>query len=113
MTDPLTARQAQILEFLRTFITTNGYPPSLRQVCAGVGLKSTATVSRQLFELQAKGHIHREPTQPRALVVLAPDEQPAPDRPVPPRPLCVVPDDTSTVPPAPRTLATNPEGDPA
>ena len=45
----------KILEFVNTFVRENGYAPSVREIGAGVGLRSTASVSYQLERLQEKG----------------------------------------------------------
>jgi len=69
MTAPLTTRQTQILDFLRTSIEEKGYPPSLREVGDAVGL-TTGSVHNQLVTLQAKGYIVRDPGRPRALTLV-------------------------------------------
>ena len=42
-------KQEKILEFLNRYIEENGYPPAVREICAAVGLKSTATVSYHMI----------------------------------------------------------------
>ena len=44
-----------ILEFVNQFVQENGYAPSVREIGAAVGLRSTASVSYQLQQLQQKG----------------------------------------------------------
>ena len=48
-------REEQVLNFIREFSTENGYAPSIREICAGVGLRSTASVNYHLKNLQQKG----------------------------------------------------------
>ena len=60
-------KQERILEFLNDFIEDNGYPPTVREICAAVGLKSTATVSYHLSELKKLGKISGDSNKRRAL----------------------------------------------
>ena len=69
----LTARQRKILEFLRSSIETRGFPPSMREVGAAVGLHSTSSVSHQLGQLEKMGFIRRDANRPRALEIFLPD----------------------------------------
>ena len=62
--------QRRILDFIRSEIEDKGYPPSVREICAAVGLKSTSTVHAHLNQLEKRGFIRRDPTKPRALEVL-------------------------------------------
>ena len=62
--------QQKILEFIRKEIEEKAYPPSVREICAAVGLKSTSTVHAHLNTLEKKGLIRRDSTKPRALEVL-------------------------------------------
>lgn len=65
----LTTRQRQILEFIDRAVREHGYPPSVREIAQGVGLRSTATVHTHLATLQDKGFLRRDPTKPRAIEV--------------------------------------------
>ena len=60
-------KQQRILEFLNTFIEENGYPPTVREICAAVELKSTATVSYHLTELKRLGKIQTDAGKRRAI----------------------------------------------
>ena len=62
--------QQRILDFIKSEIEEKGYPPSVREICAAVGLRSTSTVHAHLNHLEEKGLIHRDSTKPRALEVL-------------------------------------------
>jgi repressor LexA len=66
----LTGKQQEILEFIRKEIASKGYPPSVREICSAVGLKSTSTVHGHLERLEKKGIIRRDPTKPRAIEIL-------------------------------------------
>ena len=60
-------KQEKILQFLNTYMEENGYAPSVREICAAVGLKSTATVSYHLNELKRQGMIEGDSTKRRAI----------------------------------------------
>lgn len=66
----LTARQQQILDFIRAEIHRRGFPPSVREIGEAVGLSSSSTVHSHLAALESKGLIRRDPSKPRALEVL-------------------------------------------
>ena len=63
-------KQNEIYEFLKTFTDNKGYPPSVREICEAVGLKSTSSVHGHLKRLESKGLIKRDPTKPRALEII-------------------------------------------
>ena len=69
-TREITARQTQILDFIRSEIHRRGFPPSVREIGEAVGLSSSSTVHSHLAALEAKGSIRRDPSKPRALEVL-------------------------------------------
>ena len=62
-------KQEEILQYIDQFVTENGYPPSVREIGAAVGLRSTASVSYHLNHLQAKGLVTYEAGKKRALSV--------------------------------------------
>ena len=62
-----TDKQEKILEFLNQHIEEKGYPPTVREICAAVGLKSTATVSYHLTELKKQGRIQAESSKRRCI----------------------------------------------
>jgi repressor LexA len=66
----LSEKQKKILDFLKQEIRTKGYPPSVREICNAVGLKSTSTVHGYLERLERKGLIRRDPSKPRAIEIL-------------------------------------------
>ena len=66
----LTKKQEMILEFIKNQQSEKGYPPSVREICTHVGLKSTSTVHSHLKTLEELGYIRRDPTKPRAIEVL-------------------------------------------
>lgn len=66
----LTNKQAMIFEFIKEQQLSKGYPPSVREICSAVGLKSTSTVHSHLNKLEKLGYIRRDPTKPRAIEIL-------------------------------------------
>jgi len=66
---PLTGKRREILDFIATQVRERGYPPSVREIGAAVGLASTSTVQAHLNTLQKQGYLRRDPTKPRALEV--------------------------------------------
>jgi repressor LexA len=77
---PLTDRQELILQFIRDSIRERGYPPTLREIGAKMGIKSTNGVSDHLRALERKGYLRREDMKSRALRPVE-DEQSLPDAP--------------------------------
>lgn len=70
----LTARQRRVLEVIRDSVERRGYPPSMREIGAAVGLTSTSSVAHQLATLQRKGHLRRDANRPRAVEVRDPGQ---------------------------------------
>lgn len=66
----LSEKQKQILEYMKKEVKEKGYPPSVREICEAVGLKSTSTVHGHLARLEKKGYIRRDKTKPRAIEIL-------------------------------------------
>ena len=66
----LTAKQSEILEFLKSEILKRGFPPSVREICEAVHLRSTSSVHAHLETLEKRGYIRRDPTKPRAIEIL-------------------------------------------
>src|SRR5690606_11781526 len=77
--EELTARQREILSYIRKEVLTKGYPPSVREIGQAVGLSSSSTVHGHLGKLEEKGYIRRDPTKPRAIEILEPGGAPATD----------------------------------
>jgi len=63
----LTERQHQVLRFIRQSITDRGYPPTLREIGAHMGIRSTNGVNDHLRALERKGYLTREDMKSRAL----------------------------------------------
>ncbi len=69
-------RQRQILEVIRDAVKAQGYPPTVREIGAAVGLCSPASVQGHLRTLEAMGYIKRGSSKRRALEVVRPAETP-------------------------------------
>lgn len=63
----LTDRQQQVLQYIRTSIADRGYPPTLREIGAHMGIRSTNGVNDHLRALERKGYLTREDMKSRAL----------------------------------------------
>ena len=68
--DKLTAKQQEILEYIKSEILRIGYPPAVREICEAVNLKSTSSVHSHLETLEKNGYIRRDPTKPRAIEII-------------------------------------------
>ena len=66
----ITDKQREILEFIKQNILSKGYPPSVREICEAVRLKSTSSVHSHLETLEKNGYIRRDPTKPRTIEIL-------------------------------------------
>lgn len=69
----LTPRQQRVLATIKEAIETRGYPPSMREIGAAVGLTSSSSVAHQLKVLEEKGFLKRDPNRPRAIEVFLPE----------------------------------------
>lgn len=66
----ITAKQTEILEYIKHEIINKGYPPAVREICEAVHLKSTSSVHAHLESLEKNGYIRRDPTKPRAIEIM-------------------------------------------
>ncbi len=69
MAEALSGKRQQILECIAESLRERGYPPSVREIGAAVGLASSGTVHTHLAVLQREGYLQRDPTKPRAIQV--------------------------------------------
>jgi repressor LexA len=79
----LSERQQQVLEYIRKTVADRGYPPSVREIGEAVGLSSPSTVHSHLSSLVEAGAIRRDPTKPRAIMIVEQAQSaptPLPDR---------------------------------
>lgn len=66
----ISAKQQEILEYIKETILKKGYPPAVREICEAVHLKSTSSVHSHLETLEENGYIRRDPTKPRTIEIL-------------------------------------------
>ena len=66
----ITPKQQEILDFMKAKILEKGYPPSVREICEAVSLKSTSSVHAHLETLEKNGYIRRDPAKPRAIEII-------------------------------------------
>ncbi|MCR5785062.1 MAG: transcriptional repressor LexA [Eubacterium sp.] len=65
----ITPKQSEILEYIKSEILSRGYPPSVREICDAVNLKSTSSVHAHLENLEKNGYIRRDLSKPRAIEI--------------------------------------------
>lgn len=70
MYEDLTKRERDILLYIKSAININGYPPTVREICSKLNIKSTSTVHGSMEKLEYKGYIKKDPTKPRAILIL-------------------------------------------
>ena len=69
----ISAKQQEILQYIKDEILSKGYPPAVREICKAVHLKSTSSVHAHLETLEKKGYIRRDPTKQRAIEIIDDD----------------------------------------
>lgn len=69
MNQDLSNKQKEILAFIVQHVQLKGFPPSVREICDGVNLKSTSSVHAQLSRLEEKGYIRRDPSKTRSIEI--------------------------------------------
>lgn len=73
----LKEREQRILNYMREEIRTKGYPPTVREICSALNIKSTSTAHKDIDSLVKKGFIKKDPSKPRALMLVEQDAFPA------------------------------------
>ena len=68
-TGKISAKQQEILEYIKESILNKGYPPAVREICEAVHLSSTSSVHSHLETLEKNGYIRRDPTKPRTIEI--------------------------------------------
>ncbi len=74
MNKDLTKKQEETLTFIKKYMVAHGYPPSVREICAGMGLSSPATAHTHLKELESKGFIRKQNSKFRTIELLVDNE---------------------------------------
>lgn len=65
----LVKKEKEVYEFIKKQIELEGYPPSVREICAAVGLSSPSTVQRYINSLEEKGYIVKGGSKKRAITL--------------------------------------------
>jgi repressor LexA len=67
--EKLKPRERKILDFMKKELGRKGYPPTVREICAALDIKSTSTVHKDIERLEEKGWLKKDPSKPRALML--------------------------------------------
>lgn len=63
-------RERRILDFMKKEVETKGYPPTVREICDALGIKSTSTVHKDIGNLVKQGYLKKDTSKPRALMIV-------------------------------------------
>ncbi len=66
-------REQKILDYMKQEIKLKGYPPTVREICNALNIKSTSTAHKDIASLVKQGYIKKDPSKPRALMVVDQD----------------------------------------
>ena len=66
----LTERERKVLDFMKKTAAEKGYPPTVREICQELNVKSTSTIHKDLASLEKKGFIRKDPAKPRAIEIV-------------------------------------------
>ena len=67
-------REQKILNYMKEEIKLKGYPPTVREICSALNIKSTSTAHKDIDSLVKQGYIKKDPSKPRALMVVDPED---------------------------------------
>jgi len=73
--EKLKDRERKILDYMKTEIRIKGYPPTVREICSALKIKSTSTAHKDIASLEKAGYIVKDPSKPRALMIVDPSEK--------------------------------------
>ena len=74
MYEDLNQRELEILFFIKRFIESKSYPPTVREICSGCNIKSTSTVYYALEKLETTNYIRKDASKTRALEIVPQDD---------------------------------------
>lgn len=72
--ESLTSRQQDVLDFVKSYIVSHGYPPTVREIGTALGINSPATIHAHLKNLEKKGIIRKDNSKNRAIELLVENE---------------------------------------
>lgn len=67
-------KREQIFSCIQSYVQKNGFPPSVREICALLGITSTATVAYNIEKLKEEGRLQKQGFKNRAISISAPKE---------------------------------------
>lgn len=70
--EALTERERKVIEYMRAWVRKKGYPPTVREICRDLDIKSTSTVHKTIASLEEKGFVRKDPVKRRAIEILDP-----------------------------------------
>ena len=70
------SKQLEILQYIYDTVENRGFPPTVREICQELHIKSTSTTHKDIANLEKKGYIRKDPSKPRALMIMDPDSLP-------------------------------------
>lgn len=73
--EQLKKREQQILDYMKSEIRKKGYPPTVREICQELNIKSTSTAHKAMSNLESKGYIRKDPAKPRAYEILGMEDE--------------------------------------
>lgn len=68
--DNLTEREQMVLDYIRTQAKLKGYPPTIREMCKSLDIKSTSTAHKDIESLERKGYLRKDSSKRRAIEIL-------------------------------------------
>lgn len=68
-------REKRVLEYIKDEIKKKGYPPTVREICEALNVKSTSTIHKDIANLIEKGILKKDPSKPRALTLVGEHQQ--------------------------------------
>lgn len=71
----LKERERQMLAYMKEEIRKKGYPPTVREICTALNIKSTSTAHKDIENLVKRGYIKKDPSKPRALMLTGSEEK--------------------------------------
>ena len=69
----LKEREQRVFDFMKEEIREKGYPPTVREICSALNIKSTSTVHKDIANLEKQGYLRKDPAKPRALMLVDPE----------------------------------------
>lgn len=74
-------REQRILNYMKEEIRKKGYPPTVREICSALNIKSTSTAHKDIANLVKQGYIKKDPAKPRALMIVDTGQESTPINP--------------------------------